>query len=86
MPDADVKLLLRDQRTMLMPNKRQGAQQTFKLPKDLPLTIMAVRMRDGVPQIATRAIVSADATEQEFTFRNVSLAELRAEVDRLAPE
>ena len=85
-PDADVKLLLRDQRTMLMPNKRQGAQQTFKLPKDLPLTIMAVRMRDGVPQIATRAIVSADATEQEFTFRNVSLAELRAEVDRLAPE
>ncbi len=84
--DADVKLLLRDQRTMLMPNKQQGAQQTFKLPKDIPLTIMAVRMKDGAPQIATRAIVAADATEREFAFRNVSLAELRAEVDRLAPQ
>jgi hypothetical protein len=83
--DADVKVLLRDQRTMLVPNKRQGTQQTFKLPKDTPLTIMAVRMQEGVPQIATRAIVAADATEREFAFRSVSLAELRAEVDQLAP-
>ena len=81
--NMDIKLVFKNKRSVLA-GEKYGAQTKFRsVPQNEPVTIVAIKQRDGTTYLASQETTLSDRTEENLAFRPVSMIELKEEIARL---
>lgn len=61
----------------------QGVYSINQLPKGMRVTVVSIKIKDGMPQLAMRDVVIGETPALELSYKSCSLNNLREEMQRL---
>jgi hypothetical protein len=81
-PNLDVKLVFKNQKSVLMPAQVNGLLQFERIPRDQDVIVLAFKMQHGQPYMAMQDIKTSESL-QNLTFEPISVAMLNEKLKAL---
>jgi hypothetical protein len=81
-PNLDVKLVFKNQKSVLTPSHINGTLQFERIPRDVEVMVVAFKMQHGQPYMAMQDIKTSEYL-QNLTFEPISVAMLNEKLKAL---